>query len=89
MNACTEALNGIAKNIERLGRGYSFKAIRAKMLYSKGLQKQIRPVRYGGDFVGKMVGCPVDGPRPILGTDVDALLRVLEQERPTDGESTS
>jgi transposase len=87
-NACTEALNGIAKNIERLGRGYSFKAIRAKMLYSKGLQKQARPVRYGGDFVGKMVGCPVDGPKPILGTDVDALLRVLEQERPVDGEST-
>lgn len=37
---------------------------------------------------GKMVGCPIDGPRPILGTDVDALRRVLEHERPTDGEST-
>lgn len=33
-NAVTEALNGVAKVVNRLGRGYSFRAIRAKMLYS-------------------------------------------------------
>ena len=32
-NAITEALNGMAKIANRLGRGYSFEAIRAKMLF--------------------------------------------------------
>lgn len=36
-NAYTEALNGILKLIQRNGRGYSFKAIRAKLLYSSTL----------------------------------------------------
>lgn len=48
-NALTEALNGIAKIINRQGRGYSFKAIRAKLLYAKRLQVQ-RP-SYGKDEI--------------------------------------
>lgn len=32
-NATTEALNGLAKLAQRMGRGYSFEAIRAKLLY--------------------------------------------------------
>ena len=36
-NAYTEALNGITKLIQRNGRGYSFKAIRAKLLYGSTL----------------------------------------------------
>ncbi len=36
-NAYTEALNGILKLIQRNGRGYSFKAIRAKLLYGSTL----------------------------------------------------
>lgn len=32
-NAITEALNGLAKIANRMGRGYSFEAIRAKMLF--------------------------------------------------------
>lgn len=39
-NALTEALDGVAKLMQRQGRGYSFEAIRAKMLYSPTLQKQ-------------------------------------------------
>lgn len=34
-NAYTESLNGMLKQIYRNGRGYSFKAIRAKVLYGK------------------------------------------------------
>lgn len=38
-NAATEALNGVARVVNRMGRGYSFRAIRAKMLYTaKGKQ---------------------------------------------------
>lgn len=33
--AITEALNGVAKVTNRLGRGYSFAVVRAKMLYAK------------------------------------------------------
>lgn len=42
-NAYTEAVNGMAKLIARNGRGYSFEAIRAKVLYGNGLKMQARP----------------------------------------------
>lgn len=45
-NAYTEALNGLIRHTNRLGRGYSFDAIRAKLLYSIGKHKIRRP-RYG------------------------------------------
>lgn len=34
-NAYTEALNGVAKAINRAGRGYSFEVLRARLLFSK------------------------------------------------------
>lgn len=38
-NAYTESVNGIAKGMNRMGRGYSFEVIRARMLYdSKALK---------------------------------------------------
>ena len=85
-NALTEALNGVAKMMQRAGRGYSFEAIRAKMLYSPTIQKQPqhRQARYGAGFdaqsPGRFVPCPAEPPLP-LGADLDALLRVLEQEQ--------
>lgn len=36
-NAYTEALNGVAKTINRAGRGYSFEVLRARLLFGKGL----------------------------------------------------
>ena len=42
-NAYTEAMNGIAKMISRVGRGYSFDAIRAKLLFN-GRFHVTRPV---------------------------------------------
>lgn len=41
-NALTEAANGVAKVINRMGRGYSFDAVRAKVLFS-GLHRAQRP----------------------------------------------
>lgn len=42
----TESLNGLMKLTQRMGRGYSFEAIRAKVLLTDGLRKTTRP-RYG------------------------------------------
>lgn len=47
-NAYTEALNGLTKLIHRMGRGYSFEAVRAKMLYSEGLHMKRKPTYRDG-----------------------------------------
>lgn len=46
-NAYTESANGVAKVIARMGRGYSFEAIRAKVLFGQGKHK--RP-KFGDTF---------------------------------------
>jgi len=47
-NAYTEALNGLVKVIDRTGRGYSFDAIRAKVLYSEGSHMKRKPIYRDG-----------------------------------------
>ena len=42
-NAYTESLNALIKHVHRNGRGYSFPAIRAKILFSNGVRKTKRP----------------------------------------------
>lgn len=43
-NAYTESLNSLIKLMYHVGRGYSFDALRAKILYTKGIHKtQPRP----------------------------------------------
>jgi hypothetical protein len=44
-NAYTECLNGLIRVMDRLGRGYSFEALRAKILFAEGAFKNelIRP----------------------------------------------
>jgi len=44
-NAYTESLNGLIRVVDRLGRGYSFEALRAKILFAEGAFKKelIRP----------------------------------------------
>jgi hypothetical protein len=39
-NAYTESLNNLIRATNRKGRGYSFEALRAKMLFSEGLFKK-------------------------------------------------
>jgi transposase len=42
-NAYTESLNNLTRLTNRIGRGYSFEAIRAKMLFNGGLHIEPRP----------------------------------------------
>ncbi len=42
-NAFTESMNGIIRHIEGPGRGYSFEAIRAKILYTYGFKRVPKP----------------------------------------------
>lgn len=41
-NAYTESLNNLIRVLNRLGRGYSFEALRAKILYTEGLHKHTK-----------------------------------------------
>ena len=42
-NAYTESLNNLVRVINRMGRGYSFDALRAKILFTEGVPKAQRP----------------------------------------------
>jgi len=42
-NAYTESLNSLIRVMNRLGRGYSFEALRAKMLFAEGAHKVVKP----------------------------------------------
>jgi transposase len=42
-NAYTESLNNLIRVMNRLGRGYSFEALRAKILFTEGVSKVKRP----------------------------------------------
>jgi transposase len=42
-NAYTESMNNLIRAVSRLGRGYSFEVLRAKMLFSSGLHITARP----------------------------------------------
>lgn len=41
-NAYTESLNSLIRVMNRLGRGYSFEALRARILFTEGIQKKER-----------------------------------------------
>src|SRR5699024_7462416 len=42
-NAYTESINSIIRQVERMGRGYSFDTIRAKILFNEKLHKKRKP----------------------------------------------
>lgn len=88
-NAYTEALNGLVKMTNRIGRGYSFEAIRAKLLYGTGLHK-VRKPPYQKQWTPDVpeMGFPVDD-EPVLnfGSDLSTLTRLLEIDG-LDDEST-
>lgn len=87
-NAVTEALNGIARRIERDGRGYSFEVMRAKMLFGKS---QKRPP-YNGDVCGYPLGEVTDDSPVEIGTtygaSVESLLAELDAEAPNPTPNT-
>lgn len=45
-NAHTESLNRIIKTMNHVGRGYSFEAFRAKILFTKGYRKVKRKKKF-------------------------------------------
>jgi transposase len=92
-NAYTECLNGLTRVIDRSGRGYSFEALRAKILFSAGAHKKVVPKferqrpEPSAEHVGLMTGFAYEPPsntknRPReknLGTDVNTLLHLMDE----------
>jgi len=81
-NAYTEALNGLTRVVNRMGRGYSFKALRAKMLYSEGIHKTAkRNYRRSMATMARMMdlyGRPEEE-TVILGVDFSTLIKRIEE----------
>lgn len=95
-NAYTEALNGLAKIMNRLGRGYSFEVIRAKLLLNYRTQKIREKGRFKRSFPsGDVAGFHHINPEEragleYLGIDISTLtkeLRALPDPRKSTLES--
>ena len=91
-NAYTESLNNLIRVMNRLGRGYSFEALRAKILFTEGVckvkkPKFQRPVERDEDAIGysyfslsKMVPSTKSVEREInYGADISTLVRMIEE----------
>jgi len=76
-NAYTEAENGLAKIANRMGRGYSYDIIRAKILYAKEARK------VGSGVLPKSMakGVPTSGPAPSVeyGPHIPTLIKMSEE----------
>lgn len=75
-NAYTEAMNGMIRVVDRAGRGYSFEALRAKMLFAIGLHKIQRPA-----FRKARKGEPPTAYQLVdvnLGVDISTLTKALK-----------
>ncbi len=90
-NAYTESVNGLAKGMNRMGRGYSFDVIRARMLYDPKARKagsvqalEPAPEPEAGTFVGYMttriMQSPVKMRRRTIeyGAHIPTLVKLLE-----------
>ena len=79
-NAYTESLNSLIRVMSRLGRGYSFEALRAKILFTEGIhsRKQARP-----KFERKRTPEPVEMGRALPDDAMGYGLPVLEKVRAT------
>lgn len=92
-NAYTESLNNIIRVMNRLGRGYSFEALRAKILFTEGTHKVIQPrpkferreAQYDTAFIGYAMysGTPqstqTDEKPKNYGADLSTLARMIER----------
>jgi transposase len=85
-NAYTESLNNLIRTVNRIGRGYSFEALRAKILYTKGAHQivTIRPKtqRRESDMWEKVTAFTYTEPavkRINYGVDISTLLRLIEE----------
>lgn len=80
-NAATEAINGIAKLINKMGRGYSFRAIRAKMLFTAGARKPRLPIFSRTGWGDDRMGMVIAEPMPDLGADISILSTLIREGR--------
>ena len=93
-NAYTESLNNLIRVMNRLGRGYSFEALRAKILFTEGVckvrkPKFQRPIRDEGmkayecfTTFSKMAPSTISTERESnYGADISTLVRMIEEGR--------
>lgn len=66
-NAYTESLNSLIRVVDRMGRGYSFDVLRAKILYSYGTQKIVKPAYNRNAFKVTENQIPLSGNRIMTG----------------------
>lgn len=87
-NAYTESLNGVARYINRMGRGYSFNVLRAKLLYEKralkggpSINKKPRTATGYDLFTGgnQPVGTTDTSAQIEYGADLPTLVQLLEE----------
>lgn len=87
-NGVTESLNGVIKSIEKMGRGYSFKMIRARVLYGTSATKKAlknktkrKPVYHPGVSTWTII--TGDTEELIHGdyVDIDELRKVINNEQ--------
>lgn len=88
-NAFTQCLNGLIRVIECSGRGYSFDALRSKILYTAGTHKKVTPPfqrkRSTSDFEGFAYftgSTPERLKEKNLGTDISTLLKIIQADSP-------
>ncbi|WP_203363037.1 ISL3 family transposase [Bacillus sp. REN10] len=89
-NAYTEGLNSLIRHCNRMGRGYSFEALRAKILFTEGFRKQ-RKTRHSkrSDMTGAFGNVMsnygnfwddiAQWPPVTLGADISTLVRAMEE----------
>lgn len=75
-NATTEGLNSIVRQVDRMGRGYSFDVLRVKLLFSDGVPKA-KPQRERKNTFEDMV--MRDRLIEYLGADISTLIEKLER----------
>ena len=89
-NACTESSNNLIRAVQRMGRGYSFDVLRARILFVRHGAHRMKPFRRPG-LMGKLrleddralgYGLPSTEIEPeeiSLGVDISTLLDLIEK----------
>lgn len=81
-NAYTESINSIIRQVERMGRGYSFESLRAKILFNEKLHKKRKPRFNSGAFNMLKNDWPEVTDHDItdnFGVDISTLIKKLEK----------
>jgi transposase len=87
-NAYTESLNSLIRIMNRLGRGYSFEALRAKILFAEGaFKKQLIRPKFERRSDGPMFSLAYVMDQPAtkeseinFGVDISTLIEMIENE---------